>query len=68
MKTSFASIENPDQFLPNLKQQLELLIEPSAIELTIQCMWLTAFLGTFASLLAALFAVTARRRKPDIQL
>ena len=68
MKTSFASIENPDQFLTDLKQQLELLIEPTAIELTIQYMWLTAFLGTFASLLAALFAVSARRRKPDIRL
>ena len=68
MKTSFASIENPDKFLSDLKQQLDLLIEPTAIELTVQYMWLTAFLGTFASLLAALFAVSARRRKPDIRL
>ena len=68
MQASFASIENPDKFLTDLKQQLDLLIEPTAIELTIQYMWLTAFLGTFASLLAALFAVSARRRKPDIRL
>lgn len=68
IKTSFASIENPDNLITDLKQQIESIVEPTAIQLAIQYMWLTAFFGTFASLLAAPFAVSFRRKRPNIGL
>ena len=68
IKTTFATIENPDNLITDLKQQIDAIIEPTAIQLTIQYMWLTAFLGTFASLLATPFAVSFRRRKSNTVL
>ena len=65
LKTTLATLENTNSFAADMNQQLSTIVWPNAIQLAIQYMWLTTFLGTFVSLLVTPFVIFSRRRKPD---